>query len=58
MVRIPTHGQPTHPGEMLLEESLEQLGLTQHELSPDTSAPPAASGRTAVYDGTSTSPSK
>jgi addiction module HigA family antidote len=26
---IPTHRPPTHPGEMLLEEFLKPLGLTQ-----------------------------
>jgi antitoxin HigA-1 len=33
MVRIPTAGAPTHPGEMLLKEFLEPLGLTQAELA-------------------------
>jgi antitoxin HigA-1 len=33
MIRIPTHRPPTHPGEMLLEEFLKPLGLTQTELS-------------------------
>ena len=33
MVRIPTHGPPTHPGEMLLEEFLKPLGMTQRELA-------------------------
>jgi addiction module HigA family antidote len=33
MVRIPTHGAPTHPGEMLLEEFLKPLHLTQTELA-------------------------
>lgn len=33
MVRIPTHGAPTHPGEMLLEEFLKPLGITQTELA-------------------------
>ena len=28
-MRIPTHRPPTHPGEMLLEEFLKPLGLTQ-----------------------------
>lgn len=32
MVRIPTHRAPTHPGEMLLEEFLNPMGLTQREL--------------------------
>lgn len=33
MVRVPTHGPPTHPGEMLLEEFLKPLGMTQAELA-------------------------
>ena len=33
MVRVPTHRTPTHPGEMLLEEFLEPLGITQRELA-------------------------
>ena len=33
MVRIPTHGPPTHPGEMLLEEFIKPYGLTQTELA-------------------------
>ena len=33
MIRIPTHRTPTHPGEMLLEEFLRPMGLTQRELS-------------------------
>lgn len=33
MVRIPTHRPPTHPGEMLLEEFLNPMGLTQRELA-------------------------
>ena len=33
MVRIPTHREPTHPGEMLLEEFLKPLGVTQRELA-------------------------
>ena len=31
MFRLPTHGPPTHPGEMLLEEFLKPLRLTQRE---------------------------
>jgi len=27
--RLPTHRPPTHPGEMLLEEFLKPLGITQ-----------------------------
>jgi addiction module HigA family antidote len=33
MVRIPTHREPTHPGDMLLEEFLEPMGVTQRELA-------------------------
>lgn len=33
MVRIPTRARPTHPGEMLLQEFLEPLGMTQAELA-------------------------
>lgn len=33
MVRIPTHGAPSHPGEILLEEFLNPMGLSQRELA-------------------------
>lgn len=33
MIRIPTHRKPTHPGEMLLEEFLRPMGITQRELA-------------------------
>ena len=33
MIRVPTHRDPTHPGEMLLEEFLNPMGLTQRELA-------------------------
>ena len=33
VIRIPTHRAPTHPGEMLLEEFLKPMGLTQRELA-------------------------
>ena len=33
MVRIPSHREPTHPGEMLLEEFLIPMGITQKELA-------------------------
>jgi antitoxin HigA-1 len=33
MIRIPTHRTPTHPGEMLLEEFLLPMGMTQRELA-------------------------
>lgn len=33
MVRVPTHREPTHPGEMLIEEFLIPMGITQRELA-------------------------
>ena len=33
MIRIPTHRTPTHPGEMLVEEFLKPMGLTQRDLA-------------------------
>lgn len=33
MTRIPTHQAPAHPGEMLLEEFLKPMGMTQRELA-------------------------
>ena len=33
MVRIPTHREPTHPGEMLIEEFLNPMQITQKELA-------------------------
>lgn len=32
-MRIPKNGPPTQPGEMLLEEFLKPLGMTQKELA-------------------------
>ncbi|MFQ5672389.1 MAG: HigA family addiction module antitoxin [Nitrospinales bacterium] len=39
MVRVPTHREPTHPGEMLLEEFLVPMGITQRELSDEIHVP-------------------
>ncbi len=33
MSRIPTHRAPTHPGEMLLEEFLKPMNLTQRDVA-------------------------
>jgi antitoxin HigA-1 len=33
MIRIPTNRPPTHPGEMLLEEFLHPMALSQRELA-------------------------
>ena len=32
-MRIPTHREPTHPGEMLLEEFLKPMEISQKELA-------------------------
>jgi len=39
MVRVPTHRAPTHPGEMLLEEFLIPMGLTQRDLANSLNVP-------------------
>ena len=39
MIRIPTHRTPTHPGEMLREEFLIPLGITQRELASTLHVP-------------------
>ena len=39
MVRIPTHREPTHPGEMLLEEFLKPMQLSQRELADGIQVP-------------------
>ena len=39
MIRIPTHRAPTHPGEMLLEEFLNPMGLTQRDLADSIHVP-------------------
>lgn len=33
MIRVPANRRPTHPGEMLLEEFLKPMGLTQRDLA-------------------------
>ena len=33
MVTVPTHREPTHPGEMLLEEFLRPMEISQRELA-------------------------
>lgn len=33
MVRIPSNREPTHPGEMLVEEFLNPMKITQRELA-------------------------
>lgn len=57
MVRIPTNRTPTHPGEMLLEEYLKPLGLTQRDLAAAIHVPyqrvnEIVNGRRGVTPGT------
>lgn len=33
MIRVPTHREPTHPGEMLLEDFLKPMNLSQRDLA-------------------------
>ncbi|MCX6026324.1 MAG: HigA family addiction module antitoxin [Chloroflexi bacterium] len=68
MVRVPTGREPTHPGQMLLEEFLEPMGISQRELADALHMPyqrineivngrrgmtPASALRMAKYFGTS-----
>ncbi len=39
MVRVPTHRTPTHPGEMLIEEFLAPMDLTQRDLAEGIHVP-------------------
>lgn len=39
MVRIPTNRQPTHPGEMLSEEFLRPMSITQREVADAIGVP-------------------
>jgi antitoxin HigA-1 len=39
MVRVPTDREPTHPGEMLLEEFLKPMGLSQQDLARGIKVP-------------------
>ena len=39
MVRVPTHREPTHPGEMLLEEFLKPMGISQRDLAEGIRVP-------------------
>jgi addiction module HigA family antidote len=40
MVRVPTNRIPTHPGEVLLEDFMKPLGLTQYRLAQDIGVTP------------------
>ena len=39
MIRVPTHREPTHPGEMLLEEFLKPMELSQRDLAAGIQVP-------------------
>ena len=39
MVRVPTNRIPTHPGEMLLEEFLSPMGISQKDLADNIHVP-------------------
>ena len=39
MVRVPTHREPTHPGEMLLEEFLKPMAVSQRALADGIRVP-------------------
>lgn len=57
MIRIPTDRFPTHPGEMLLEEFLAPLGITQRQLADAIHVPyqrinEIVKGRRGVTPGT------
>ena len=39
MVRVPTHRRPTHPGEMLRQEFLGPMGLSQRDLAEGIRVP-------------------
>ena len=57
MIRIPTHREPTHRGEMLLEEFLLPMGLTQRDLANGIHVPyhrvnEIVNGRRGITPGT------
>ena len=39
MIRVPTHREPTHPGEMLLEEFLKPMKLSQRDVADGIRVP-------------------
>ena len=39
MIRVPTHREPTHPGEMLLKEFLKPMHLSQRDLAEGIRVP-------------------
>jgi len=39
MIRVPTDRAPTHPGEMLIEEFLKPMGMSQQQLARQIRVP-------------------
>jgi addiction module HigA family antidote len=39
MIRVPKYREPTHPGEMLLEEFLKPMGISQQRLARSIRVP-------------------
>ncbi len=39
MIRVPTHREPTHPGETLVEDFLEPMGLSLRDLADGIHVP-------------------
>lgn len=57
MIRVPTNRAPTHPGEMLLEEFLNPLEISQRDLANSIHVPyqrinEIVNGRRGVIPGT------
>ena len=57
MTRLPTNRPPTHPGEILLEEYLKPMNLSQRELADAIQAPyqrvnDLVNGRRGITPGT------
>jgi addiction module HigA family antidote len=57
MVRVPTHRAPIHPGEMLLEEFLKPMELSQRDLADAIDVPyqrinEIVNGRRGITPGT------
>jgi antitoxin HigA-1 len=57
MIRVPTDRPPTHPGELLIEEFLAPMGITQRELADAIHVPyqrinEIVNGRRGITPGT------
>lgn len=57
MIRVPSHREPVHPGEMLLREFLVPMGLTQRDVADAIGVPyqrvnEIVNGRRGITPGT------